>query len=209
MSLTVSEGSATSYAPIPEGAYPAVCVALIDLGLQKQSFEGKETERAQVVVQWEIPSETIEIDGEPMPRTISKTYTASLHERSGLRKDLKSWRGREFTADELAAFDLKNILGAPCLLQIIHRKSADKVYANIAGIMTLPKGMPKPQPQTRPYAFDIDEASVDDFLSLPEWLRRKVEASPTWQARDHSNETPPPEEPRGFDELIDEEQLPF
>ena len=52
-------------------------------------------------------------------------------------------------------------------------------------------------------------AGVDDFLSLPEWLRKKVEASPSWQARDHSNETPPPEDPRGFDELIDEEQLPF
>ena len=210
MSLIVSESSAKRYPPIPEGSYPAVCVALVDLGLQKTNFEGREGERHELVIQWEAPTETVEVDGDQVPRLISKTYTASLDGRGNLRKDLKSWRGREFTSEELARFDLRNILGAPCLIQIVHRKTETGTYANIAGIMTLPKGMAKPQPQTQPWSFDIDEATMEEFHALPEWLKKKVEASPTWQQRDHSEETPPPEEPQGFEEIPDDDGvLPF
>lgn len=185
MSLCVSanSGSGERRDPIPEGSYAAVCVGMVDIGEQITKFEGKEMKKHQIVIVWELPEETIEVDGQMVSRTISKTYTASLHERSALRKDLKSWRGREFTEDELEGFNLRNILSAPCLLQIIHRVTPDGSYANISSIMSLPKGMPKPTPTITPYAFEIETSSLEDFEALPKWLKRKVEDSQTWRDR--------------------------
>lgn len=206
MSFVVKEEGTSRIAPIAEGSYPAVCVGLIDLGLQNREFEGRKKCRRQVTIVWELVGETIETSEGELPRTINKTYTASLHERSGLRKDLKSWRGREFTAEELKGFDLQNILGAPCLLQIVHKNTPNGVYANIAAIMSLPKGMPRPAPVSAPVLFDIDaESAVEDFANLPEWIQKRIIASPTWEERVGDRVA-------SFKELLDndtEGELPF
>lgn len=183
MSLIVKSSGGTSAPPVDEGSYAAVCVNLVDIGLQKTNFEGREKEVNQCIVVWELAGETITIGEDTLPRTVSKTYTMSLHERSGLRKDLKSWRGREFTDDELKAFDLRNILGAPCMIQIVHNKSERGTFANIASIMSLPKGMPKPTPSTEPFAFDCDAATEADLEKLPKWIAEKVKASVTWSGK--------------------------
>lgn len=183
MSLIVKSTGGASAPPVDEGSYAAVCVNLVDIGLQKTNFEGREKEVNQCVIVWELAGETITIGEDTVPRTVSKTYTMSLHERSGLRKDLKSWRGREFTDEELRAFDLRNILGAPCMIQIVHNKTEKGVFSNIASIMSLPKGMPKPAPSMAPIAFDADTASDADLEKLPKWIAEKVKASVTWSAK--------------------------
>lgn len=183
MSLIVKGSSGPKIAPPDAGNYAAVCVQLVDVGLQHISFEGTERDVNQVAIVWELAGETVTLGEDTVPRTVSKTYTMSLHERSGLRKDLKSWRGREFTDDELRAFDLRNILGAPCMIQIVHKTTANGTYANIAGISSMPKGMPKPQALTPLLAFDADTAEEADLEKLPTWLADKVKASPTWLGR--------------------------
>ncbi|WP_396954015.1 phage replication initiation protein, NGO0469 family [Neisseria gonorrhoeae] len=59
-----------------------------------------------------------------------------MHSKSQLATDLKSWRGRDFTPEERDNFDLRNILGKPCLLSIAHQESSDgkTTYANISAI---------------------------------------------------------------------------
>ena len=128
MSLTVNGESAPSIAPVEEGTHLGVCSMLIDLGMQYSEVYKKS--QRKVLIGWELPDETIEIDGEMKPRVLSKRYTANLSEKSNLRKDLASWRGRDFTQEELKAFDLKNIVGASCLLTIIHSKNGEKTYAS-------------------------------------------------------------------------------
>lgn len=184
MSLVVnSKGEGSKFPPISEGAQRAVCYAVVDIGEQKVVFEKNERSVDQVVIIWELPDEVVETDDGPIVRTISKTYTKSLHEKSALYKDLRSWRGKEFTQEELDAFDLKNIIGAPCLLNIVHKKKGDNVYANIASIMALPKGMERPKLTREPLIFDMDEATEEDVGKLPEWLQRKVKDSLTWKER--------------------------
>jgi hypothetical protein len=184
MSLVVnSKGEGSKFPPISEGAQRAVCYAVVDIGEQKVVFEKNERSVDQVVVIWELPDEVVETDDGPIVRTISKTYTKSLHEKSALYKDLRSWRGKEFTKEELDAFDLKNIIGAPCLLNIVHKTKGDNVYANIASIMSLPKGMERPKLTRDPLVFDMDEATEEDVSKLPEWLQRKVKDSLTWKER--------------------------
>jgi hypothetical protein len=73
-----------------------------------------------------------QIRGAGKPFTVSKFYTASLGEKANLRADLKNWRGRDFTDEELAGFEAKNILGKPCMLSVVETESEGKTYSNIA-----------------------------------------------------------------------------
>ena len=68
-----------------------------------------------MIIQWETK------DG-----LIAKEYTVSLNEKANLRKDLESWRGKEIQPTELEGFDMTNLLGVQCTLQIMHN---DNGYA--------------------------------------------------------------------------------
>lgn len=179
--LTASASSGGSFSPIPEGTYSAVCNMLVDLGMQRNETYNNVSRK--VLIGWQLPDETIEIDGEEQPRTISQRYTLSLGDRSNLRADLAAWRGRDFTPEELKAFDLRNIVGAPCLINIIHKKNNGKKYANISSIMALPKGMPRPQMTGEPTVFDLDESPLSDINKLPKWIADTIYESETYKER--------------------------
>lgn len=190
MSIIASAETTIHHEPIPEGQYSATCISLIDLGMQFNETYQK-TQR-KVMIMWELHDEDleIEIDGEKKPRYISQEYTLSLNDKSRLFKDLNAWRGRNFTEDELKAFDVKTILGVPCLMQIIHTKKGDKTYANISSLMKLPKGMPKQTPKSPIIYFDIDTSTdearanairtiKEDLPKLPDWIQKKIQESET------------------------------
>ena len=181
MSLTVNGESAPSIAPVEEGTHLGVCSMLIDLGMQYSEIYKKS--QRKVLIGWELPDETIEIDGEQKPRVLSKRYTANLSEKSNLRKDLASWRGRDFTPEELKAFDLKNIVGASCLLTIIHSKSGEKTYANIQSVVKLPKGMSKQALSEPPVVFDLDTDPLERVEDMPQWIAELIRKSETYQSR--------------------------
>lgn len=128
----------------PAGVHSAVCVDEVDMGLVPNKFDPESGPVPTVRLFWQI-NEDMD-DGKPY--LIKKDYRASLHEKAGLRKDLEAWRGRPFTFDELAGFDLENVVGAQCMLNIVKKRSAKgKEYSNIGGITPLPKGMPKIEPR--------------------------------------------------------------
>ena len=119
--LTVKENGGSNIPILEEGSYPAVCYMLVDIGMQKNERYGNSSRK--VIIGWEVAGEHVLVEGEEKPRVFSARYTASLNEKSLLRRDLAAWRGRDFTEEELKAFDLKSILGAPCLIQIIHKEA--------------------------------------------------------------------------------------
>jgi hypothetical protein len=132
---------------------------------------------------WELPDETIEIDGEQKPRAISKEYTLSLGEKANLRKELEAWRGKAFSKEELDGFDLKNVLGKPCQIQIIHKTAASgNIRANISAIIGVPKGYKAPEVVNNMVYFDMtDSIAFEIFDTLPEWIRAKIAGSDTWR----------------------------
>ena len=177
--VSAPEGSSI---PIMEaGAYPAVCIGIIDIGDQFNKVYDKYTRKC--VFQFEIPSETIEIDGEQKPRVISATYTASLAEKSNLRKTLESWRGREFTKEELTGFDLENVLGAPCMLNVIHKESAQgNTFANISAITRMPKGY-EVRSNTEKIIFSLNDTdALEKMAKLPEWIQARIKESSQYMA---------------------------
>ena len=141
--MIISRTGGGDFAPAREGVHVAICTRVIDLGTQTSTYKGEDKRAKKVLIGWELPDEPlIEINGEQLPPMIMGRYTASLHEKAQLFALLVSWRGRKFTDDELKAFDLKNVLGAPCYLQVIH--SDDGKFANVKTLMPLPKGVAKP-----------------------------------------------------------------
>lgn len=183
MSLTASGNSGSSFEPIPAGTYAAVCYMLVDLGMQETEYKGTKKTSQKCQIGWEIPELTMQTDGEDVPRVISKRYTVSLNERAALRQDLAAWRGRDFTEEELAGFDLRNVVGAPCLIQINHQDVNGKTYSNIQSIMAMPRGMEKPKPTGKKIIYDIDADPTSAAEFLPEWLRKIVKESESYQKK--------------------------
>jgi hypothetical protein len=141
MGVVVSAGSGKQYPLCPAGVEQGVCCDIIDLGMVASEYEGKTTTKHKVVLCWQVA----EVDPETKKRfVVGKRYTASLHEKATMTKDLEGWRGRPFTAEEKRGFDLDNVLGVNGLLNIVHNQGRDgKTYANVAGIMPLPRNTPK------------------------------------------------------------------
>lgn len=164
-----------------EGVHVASCIWIIDLGEQYSEKFG--TTQHKVMLTWETPDETIEVDGEARPRVISKEYTLSLSEKATLRAHLEAWRGRAFTDEQLAGFDLRNVLGCACQLQIVHTNKNGTTRANIKSIMSLPKGMGVPKPSSEMIYFALDDPACLPLMDrLPKWIQDKIAASPTYQA---------------------------
>ncbi|MBN8777761.1 phage replication initiation protein, NGO0469 family [Thiomonas arsenitoxydans] len=180
MSLTLTESTATFELP-PAGPQAARCTRLIDLGTQTSDYQGEAKSARKVLLTWRLSE--LRSDGEPFQ--VSRRFTSSLHEKSALRAFLKSWRGRDFTPDELAAFDLKKLLGAPALLNLAHTERNGRSYADIVSVSPIPKGMQAPPPlgDSEGVLLDISDRSTHHHLDdLPARLREQIKDSPEWRA---------------------------
>ena len=135
------------------------------------------------MIGWEIPDETIEREDGTHARTINKRYTASLNESATLRQDLAAWRGRDFTPEELAAFDLHSIVGKSCMISVIHRDYNGRPYANVGSIMALPKGTKPDKLSEDVLVFDLDSASIEDVEKLPKWIGDTIKKSSTYKEK--------------------------
>lgn len=133
----------SNFIPCPAGNHNAVCVDVVDLGELEMTFNGHTKKKQVCRLTWQV-DEVME-NGKPF--LVSKRYTQSLDRKSNLRKDLVSWRGQDFTADELAGFDLENVVGKGCLVNVVHAEREGVTYANVTGVSKLPKGMPKLKPR--------------------------------------------------------------
>lgn len=182
--MIISDTGGAAFTPCPAGSYLARCVRLVDLGTQSSDYQGETKTARKVLLAFEIlDDETRRDDGSPF--ALSKRYTASLHEKSALRKDLASWRGRDFTPEELKGFDLANVLGKDCFISVVEQSKPDgRVFSNLASIMKPPKGMRPPEGTCNEPLLHWDMAAPDwtVFAQLHPKLQQQIEASPEFKA---------------------------
>jgi len=138
--MILTDNGGTSYTPCPAGSYLARCVQLIDLGTCASTFEGQTKHAKKVLIAWEILDDECRRD-DGAPFILTKRFTQSLHEKSALRKTFVSWRGCDFTAEQLKGFDIVNVLGKDAFISVVHVEKDGKTFANIAAVMKPPKGM--------------------------------------------------------------------
>ena len=206
--------SSTDYKPLPEGTYVATCIRIIDLGTQITTYKGVDKTQRKVLITWEVPEVRAEDkDGNDMPALISTRYTASLHEKAALRKDLEAWRGRRFTEAELKGFDLKNVLGQSCQIQVLHTERDGATYANISAIMSLPKGLEKPVPEhgTVNFSLDKSEFSAGVYDDLTDKTKAIIAASPEFKLATGQMVMPDQDEPDYSEEFsrAPDDDIPF
>ena len=149
----------------PAGNMAAVCVALIDLGTQQDSWQGQPKDAHQLAIVWELAGMVSAKTGKN--HVVCKKFNASLHPKANFRKALETWRGQPIRDDE--DFDIFKIVGAPCLLQVSHDKtnSGNDIYY-IDAVTGLPKGMAKPTATHHP----LIKFKIDHEMEIPEhdWL---------------------------------------
>lgn len=178
--LILAETKEKTYEQCPEGTFPAICHSIIDIGTQPNTFEGETTLKHQLIITWQIAGDERTSNDEPF--TMRKWYTASFHPKSRLRIDLESIRGRKFTPEELAGFDLQKVVGSTCLMGIVHgTDKMGKPKAQISSLMKLPKGMAVGELELEKEFFDLGRFDQNVFDRLPSWIQTKIADSPEFQ----------------------------
>lgn len=198
---------------IPSGSYPARCISMIDIGTIATEWQGEKKSRTLIRLKFELPTLTkvFNPDKGEQPYVIERQFTKSLHEKSALLPFLNNWRGKALTADDCQAFDLSKLLGAECMLSIVHNSVGDKTYANIGGISTLPKGLECPAQFNHSFIWDYNDnfnadAITSDNDLVPSWLQETIKTSSEWRMKNGINAETISEDDMNNDEPND---LPF
>lgn len=213
MAFIASDSGGGNFKRVPAGAYIGRCYSLIDLGTQLTTGQFGEKLQHKIRIGWELFGEdengqplTVDVDGKEMPMTISKSYTVSLHEKSGLRRDLASWRGKDFTDEEAKGFDVQELVGAYCMVNVTTSETNGKTYSNVAGLTPLPGALKNAKPAAVHEAviFDLDKPDMKIFNGFHEKLQDAIKRSPEWARVGN---------PSGFDSMasddLDGEDPPF
>lgn len=172
MSLIAKSEGNSNIKRLDDGVYTAISSMIIDLGIQRSERYGKSSRKFIIV--WNILNEYVEVNGEQLPRVMSKEYTMSLGEKSNLRKDLQAWRGKQFTPEELEGFNLLNILNKGCQLQILNTENNGKTYTNIVSIMALPKGTEITELEKTVVFDTYDEKTWNSYIEIPKWMQERI-----------------------------------
>lgn len=210
MAITATNNGGAPRQLIPTGNYVARCYRMIHIGTVEEVILGEKKVLNKVRIGWELPTEmrVFSEDKGEQPLVIDKEFTLSLHEKSALRAVLKSWRGKDFTEDEAKAFDITKLLGVQCMINIIHKpskKDPSKIYEEIAGITSMPKGLTAPEQINPTFVLSYDEWSEAKFSTLPDFIKNKMMSSMEYSAMVNPAHT----EIKDVHEAANDDDLPF
>lgn len=188
----------------PSGSHLGRLYSIIDIGHQSTVWKGETKIMHKVVFTWELHGN--DANDQPLttddnkPLIVSKRYTVSLGDQSTLRKDLEGWSGKKMTEDERKSFDLKNLLGKFCMVNIAH--SDDGKYANIVSLSQVPSAMRamQPEPINPVVHFWLGDYTQAQYDALPKYYREKIAESSEWRGSKEVKQT---------SDSFPDEKLPF
>lgn len=146
-----AKNSDSKFRPHPEGQFIAQCVDVIDLGEKVEDYLGqpkKLSHKCALVFR----------TGEQNPETnevidIAGEYTVSMSEKANLRRMLETWRGKEYSDDELEDVPLDKFEGQWAMIQVDQKVSSNqRRYARIISVTQIPKQMRSHLPALGAYA---------------------------------------------------------
>src|SRR5947208_17090787 len=125
MSPIIASDTGGNFRPPPEGLYNAVVVDVVDHGIQQTQFGPKH----KVSLRFQLD----EIHPDTGKRfVVARRYTLSLNQKATLRLHAEALRGKKFTKRELAGFDLEQLMGLGCQVQIVHNTTDDgRTFGNV------------------------------------------------------------------------------
>lgn len=186
MSLSLNQSNANKkpVERIGEGTYPARLVQVLDLGKQVETDwqtgevktwdDGNTMLKPKVWLTFELPDETIDVDGEAKPRWISKEYNVSFHEKSALTQVVSA-------LNDGKAKTLADLIGQPALVEIGTTRTGKDKLTSVSKVV---KGMTVGELQNDPKFFDFDNPNRDIYDNLPNFLQEKIK-----EGAEHSRAT--------------------
>jgi hypothetical protein len=120
-----------------------VCVDVVDLGVNVEVFPGQEPREVAKVALVFASGEKQE-DGSLT--LVTTEMTNSANEKANLRRFIEAWRGRSYSAEQVAeGLPIKKLWAQPALITIEHvvtRKG--KKFGKIKSITQVPEGLAAP-----------------------------------------------------------------
>jgi hypothetical protein len=179
----------------PTGLHMARLFSVVDLGHQSTEWAGKVKIMHKVDLTWELHGN--DDSGNPLttdagkPLIVYKRYTVSLGDQSTLRKDLESWSGKKMTAEDRKNFDVRNLLGKFCMVNITH--SDDGKFANISAISPVPSALrdSKPEGINPTKSFWLKEFKQEEYDALSNYHKEKIEKSSEWRGQQEREKNAP------------------
>lgn len=165
LSVLAKEPEST-FEPIADGTYNAVCVSVVDMGTQTMTFkeESREVHRIRISWELEIPLQD--------NRVLGKDYTLSLHVKSSLRTDLKTWLGKDLSPDQLAeGFNVFTMLGKAAKIGVTNEGD----YANVTLVLAGDEGVKGEVSELIGYSVLTHNQVM--FDKLPEFVQKRVATS--------------------------------
>jgi hypothetical protein len=212
----IVEDTGGNFERCPPGMHLARCYRIVDLGTQKSEYMGEIKYLHKIMLGWEIHGadengKALKMnDGRPF--AIFKNYTLAWSEKANLRIDLQAWRGKAFTQEEMRKFDLQNILGAWCMLNIIERQGQNgNTYSNVSSVTPVPSVIKQsglPQAINKNEMFNLQKPDMAIFETFSENLKTKITSSPEWEKLQKKISTPEPTVSPSS-QLDPDEDIPF
>jgi hypothetical protein len=188
--MKLKEGG-SDFEQLEPGIYGAVCTRVIDFGTQP-GFKPDDKPSHQVLLGFEV--DKFMADGRPF--YIMLTAYAGLGKAEKPTKlcvFLEGMRGKKFTADERAGFDIKKVLGATCEL-VVGLSAGGKSKPTAAARPRVPVEL-KPEKLVY-FSMDPESPTITAFDDLSKWEKGKVQTSPEWEKVKnmvvHGDGAPPP-----------------
>jgi len=161
----------------PLGLNNAVCYNVVDLGMQEDTYKGVKSTKHKIMILWEL--EEVQKEGEYAGERhlVFKEYTKSLGDKANLRKDMRSWRGKDFNEEELQGFDVEKVISKRVTLSLALNKNQNVFVDALA------------MPQA------TNELVAKKLGYIPDWIKKKVNASTDGEFYDGPEDEPdlPPE----------------
>lgn len=182
--MKIKDRAKPALPPVPAGQYLAVCVGVYDLG--EQYSEKYKNYSPKLMISFDIPSVTIEVEGKKEPRQLSREFTISGKNNSKLREFISSWNGVQYSDEAFGEFDPLTQVGKPAMINVLLNETGE--YANINTIMPLFPGLPAPATTTPFRVWDMDKWDDKAFEDLPAWVQEKIKKSSQYQ-KEHVPQT--------------------
>lgn len=166
----------------PEGTFQAELIRVYYCGLQENKFN-LDNPQPKIIFAFELDEPLLESDGNHI---LSTTVTYSLNEKSGLTKLLKPVLGSQFPDKPGQELDVDSLVGMKVMVTVSHTKKDDgRVFANIAGLARLPRGMQPFTATMDAFAWSCDDADDPNTDKVPGWVKEFAEKriSPEMVAR--------------------------
>jgi hypothetical protein len=176
--ITATTKDTGDFKVLPAGTHVARLYSIVHIGVLDEEYMGEPKQTDKIRLGFEVDEEKIGEGDNAKPMSVFDEFTLSMHEKANLRKFVEGIIGTQLRDDEAAAFDLEDLLGRTCMINVQHKVSRKgTTWPKIISVSPLPKSVTPPPATNDKFVFDVDSFDQSKFDTLPSFVQNKVKSS--------------------------------